>query len=158
MSTRFSPIRTLIVDDSEHECLLLRAQLHSIASVKVIGCVHDGIEALAYIRGIEQFKDREAFPHPDLMLLDYKMPRCDGMQVLRFLQHGFSRPRVILWSSAVEQIDAPLAMELGADLVCRKPCCHRELMETIHRLESKLFKDIFVAPPQRTPRAERVAL
>src|SRR5215469_498557 len=119
MSTRFSPIKTLIVDDSDHDCLLLRAQLHSIASVKVIGLVHDGIEALAYIRGIGQFRDRVAYP--DLMLLDYKMPRCDGMQVLRFLQHGFSRPRVILWSSVVEQIDVPLALQLGADLVCRKP-------------------------------------
>ena len=158
MSTRFSPIRTLIVDDSEHECLLLRAQLHSIASVKVIGCVHDGIEALAYIRGIGRFRDREAFPYPDLMLLDYKMPRCDGMQVLRFLQHGFSRPRVILWSSAVEQIDVPLALQLGADLVCSKPCCHRELVEIIHRLEVKIFKNVFVAPPERAPRAERVTL
>jgi len=157
MSTRFSPIATLIVDDSEHDCLLLRAQLHSIASVKVIGFVNDGIEALAYVRGIGRFKDRKAFPYPDLMLLDYKMPRCDGMQVLRFLQHGFS-PRVILWSSAVEQIDVPLALELGADLVCAKPCCHRELVEIIHRLEVKLFKNIFVAPPGSTPKAERITL
>lgn len=157
MGTRFSPIATLIIDDSEHDCLLLRAQLHSIASVKVIGFVHDGIEALTYLRGIGRFKDRKAFPYPDLMLLDYKMPRCDGMQVLRFLQHGF-RPPVILWSSTVEQIDVPLALQLGANLVCSKPCCQRELAEIIHRLEVEHFKETVVAPPGSSPKAERVSV
>src|SRR5215831_12317422 len=123
MDTRVSPTPTLVVDDSEEEYQLLCAQLHHVASVKVIGFVHDGIEAVAYLSGAHKFKNRHSFPYPDLMLLDFKMPRCDGLQVLKLLRHDLHRPRIVLWSSVVEQIDTSLALRLGADLVCAKPAC-----------------------------------
>jgi CheY-like chemotaxis protein len=139
MPAQLNPIRTLIVDDSEDECILLHEELRGVASLKLIGFVHDGIEAIAYIRGTDQFKDREMFPYPDLMLLDYKMPRCNGIQVLDFLRRQFHRPRVILWSNTLEQVNVPLALRLGADLVCRKPATRLELMEIINRFEINVF-------------------
>lgn len=139
MTTQLSPLRTLIVDDSQDECVLLGAELRGSDTLKVIGFVHDGVEALAYIRGTDQFKRREIFPYPDLLLLDFQMPRCDGIDVLRKLKHQLSRPRVILWSSTLERVDVPLALRLGADLVCEKPFGRSELIEVVERIKANLF-------------------
>jgi two-component system, response regulator len=139
MTTQLSPLRTLIVDDSQDECVLLCAELRSSDTLKVIGFVHDGVEALAYIQGTDQFKKREIFPYPDLLLLDFQMPHCDGIGLLRKLKHQLFRPRVILWSSTLEQVDVPLALRLGADLVCQKPFGRSELLEVVERIRANLF-------------------
>jgi CheY-like chemotaxis protein len=146
MNTHTNPIRTLVVDDSSNECALLAAELHSVKAVKLIGFVHDGIEAIYYLRGIEQFKNRDVFPFPDLLLLDFNMPRCDGMGVLKFLRRRSHRPQVVLWSTTLERVDIPLALHLGADLVCRKPESKRDLMAIIHRVEGRGFKEGMTLP------------
>jgi CheY-like chemotaxis protein len=140
MITQCNGIKTLIVDDSEDECLLLHLELRHVASIRLIGFVHDGMEALAYLTGTERFKDRELFPYPDLILLDFRMPRCDGMEVLAHLHRQFHRPRVVLWSDTVEQIDVSMALHLGADLVCRKASNRMELIEIINRAEKAFNK------------------
>jgi len=143
MTTQFNPLRTLIVDDSNDECVLLCAELRDSDTLNVIGFVHDGVEALAYMRGTGQFKNRELFPYPDLLLLDYQMPRCGGIEVLKKIKRQFYRPRVILWSNALEQVDVPLALRLGADLVCQKPFDRCELLEIVERFRTKLFSRTF---------------
>ena len=139
MTTQFNLLRTLVVDDSKDECVLLCAELRDSDTLNVIGFVHDGVEALAYMRGADKFKNRELFPYPDLLLLDCQMPRCGGIEVLRQLKHQFYRPRVILWSSTLEQVDVPLALRLGADLVCQKPFDRSDLLEIVERFKTKLF-------------------
>jgi CheY-like chemotaxis protein len=131
------------VDDSKDECVLLCAQLRGSDTLNVVGFVHDGVEALAYMRGTDRFKKREIFHYPDLLLLDFQMPRCDGIDLLRKLKHQLFRPRVILWSSTLEQVDVPLALELGADLVCQKPFGHSELLEVVERIRTNLFGHAF---------------
>jgi len=140
MINQSNGIRTLIVDDSEDECLLLHLELGHVASIKLIGFVHDGMEALAYLTGTDRFRNREMFPYPDLMLLDFRMPRCNGMEVLAHLHHQFHRPRIVLWSDTLEQIDIPTALHLGADLVCRKAANRMELVEIINRVEKAFNK------------------
>ncbi len=146
MNAQLNPIQILVADDSRDECVLLNAELRSIGSVKLIGFVHDGIDAISYLRGVEKFKDREMFPYPDLLLLDFSMPRCGGMEVLQFLQRQLHRPRVVLWSNTLERVSIPLALRLGADLVCNKPIDKRGLMEIIHRLEASAFGMASIVP------------
>ena len=143
MTTQLNPLRTLIVDDSKDECVLLCAQLRGSETLNVVGFVHDGVEALAYMRGADQFKKRETFPYPELLLLDFQMPRCDGINLLRRLRHMLLRPRVVLWSSTLEQVDVPLALKLGADLVCQKPFGHSELLEVVEHIRTNLFGRTF---------------
>lgn len=143
MTTQFNPFRTLIVDDSEDECVLLCTELRGSDTLEVIGFVHDGVEALAYMRGIDQFKNREIFPYPDLLLLDFQMPRCGGIEVLQQLRQQMRRPRVILWTNALEKLDIPLALRLGADLVCQKPFDRSELFAIVERFRARVFDRTF---------------
>jgi len=129
----------LVVDDSLDECALLSFELKSVTSIAVIGFVHNGIEAIHYLRGGDDLRDRKAFPYPDLMLLDFSMPKCGGMEVLKYLSQQSHRPHVILWSNTLDQINVPLALELGADMVRKKPLGRRELVEIMRELESDIF-------------------
>jgi CheY-like chemotaxis protein len=147
MAFRPKAIRTLIVDDSEMECSLLEAELRGATCVKVVAFVHDGFEAVAYLSGTDPFRNREKFPYPDLVLLDFQMPGSDGMDVLRFLHYQYHRPRVILWSNSMEEIDLPLASHLGADVVCRKPGNRAELLALIHHFEIRSRVPLPCAPP-----------
>lgn len=151
MNAQTNPIQTLVVDDSLDECVLLNAELRSVSFMDLIGFVHDGIEAISYLLGIDQFKERRVFPYPDLLLLDYSMPRCGGMQVLEFLDRQSKRPRVILWSNTLDQINVPLALRLGADIVCHKPSNREELMEIIRRLRMKTSGMPAAAPFLKQP-------
>jgi CheY-like chemotaxis protein len=154
MATRFNVIATLVVDDSEMECHLLRAQLGQFAWVKVLDSVHDGLEAIAYVRRTNPFTGLQTSLYPDLILLDFKMPRCDGMEVLKFLRHQLCRPKVVLWSSDVEQINIPLAMELGADVVCPKPKGLADLAAIFERLGTQLPQPRRLAPRGAAANAE----
>jgi CheY-like chemotaxis protein len=147
MNTHYNSIRTLIVDDSTDECVLLSAELRAMSSIKLIGFVGDGVEAISYLQGVEQFNNRELFPYPDLVLLDFCMPRCGGMGVLKFLQRQFHRPRVVLWSNTMERVNVPTALRLGADLVCQKPARKEELMSIMRRIETKIFRCAPVVSP-----------
>ena len=148
MSTQFNPVRTLVVDDSQDECQLLSAQLRSVRSIRLIGYVHDGVEAISYLRGEQEFHDREMFPYPDLLLLDFCMPRCGGMGVLKYLQSQFHRPRVVLWSSTMERVSVPLAFRLGADMVCRKPERKEELLDILRRMETRVVRHAAAVRPE----------
>ena len=133
---------------------VIERELRSIFFIKLIGFVGDGVEAISYLQGVEQFNNREMFPYPDLVLLDFCMPRCGGMGVLKFLQRQFHRPRVVLWSNTMERVSVPLALRLGADLVCQKPARKEELMEIMRRIDTKIFKcSPMVVPSTRTTTA-----
>jgi two-component system response regulator len=147
MNAQNSTIKILVVDDSPEEHALLAHGLRSVESMKLIGFVHDGFEAVCYLRGSGQFKDRELFPFPDLLLLDFNMPRLNGMDVLRFLRRRTRRPHVILWSNTLDQLNVPLALRLGADMVCRKPSDKSELMKIMDGIERNIFAvEKFVLP------------
>jgi len=153
MNAQLTPIRTLVVDDSQAECALMGATLRSFNLVELVGFVHDGFEAISYLRGIGQFKDRQMFPYPDLLLLDFNMPRCGGMEFLQFLQPPIRKPRIVLWSNTLERVCVPLALRLGADVVCHKPADKHELGGIIDRMSRRIFNS---APTSRARRQSEV--
>ena len=140
MINRFPIVRTLIVDDSEAECQLLRAQLGQVGAIRIVRFAHNGLEAMSYLWGAHEFGDRVKFPYPDLMLLDLNMPKCNGMDVLQMLRYEPVRPWVVLWSSALRPRDVEFASHLGADLVCAKPNNLRELGNILEQLVEKVSK------------------
>jgi CheY-like chemotaxis protein len=143
------PYLTLIADDSEDEQLIIQHCLSRVPNVSLIGSVQDGAEAVSYLRGEGPFGDRERFPYPDLLLLDCQMPRLNGMEVLALLDAEGIRPRIIVWSNALELVDQELARNLGASIVCNKPMSGSEMAKIMCQLEWPSLQAI-PAPVSRT--------
>jgi two-component system response regulator len=111
----------------DEELALLAFQMNRIPAELVVA--RDGAEALEYLHGQEH-------PRPSLILLDLKLPRVDGLEVLRRLRAD-ERTRtipIIILSTSMEETDQRRSAELGADQYVRKPVSFSEFRETTQEL------------------------
>ena len=107
--------KLLIVDDSEDDRMLLKRSLGKILSCEVVASLPDGQAAIDYLQGINGYEDRQRFPVPDVMLLDFKMPRASGLDVLAWLkEQSFTDLRVIIASNSFKEGDIEKSLQLGA--------------------------------------------
>ncbi len=85
--------------------------------------VTDGAQAIQYLGGEDKYADREAYPLPRLIVMDIKMPRQSGFDVLESLKHDprFRRIPVIIVSGSDRPQDINHAYELGANAYMVKP-------------------------------------
>ena len=105
----------LLVDDSEDDRHFMRLALRRHPRFEVIGELGDGEDAILYLSGTDQFADREQFPLPDVMLLDLKMPRRTGFEVLEWLQtQPFKSLVVVVVSGSILPQDVAQSLALGA--------------------------------------------
>lgn len=113
----------LVADDDQNDINLLRRAFQKAGIEVPITTVRDGEEAIHYLHGDKEFADRTAFPIPTLLLLDLKMPRADGFEVLEWLrrQAGLKRMPVIVMTSSDEPQDVDRAYDLGANSFVKKP-------------------------------------
>lgn len=96
----------LLAEDDENDILLFRRTLEKVAGIHTLRVVSDGEEAIAYLRGDGKFADREEYPFPNMLILDMKMPRKTGLDVLKWLnahEDCSIIPAMILSSSALDQ-------------------------------------------------------
>jgi CheY-like chemotaxis protein len=100
--------------------------------------VRDGAEAIAYLKGEGRYADRERFPLPILLLLDLKMPKLNGFQVLEWLRTQPDLPAlpVAIMTSSDHDPDATRAYELGADSYLTKPPNPEALLALVQRLHA----------------------
>jgi CheY-like chemotaxis protein len=113
----------LLVDDSADDVQLIQRALSQAKITNAVSVVRDGEEALAYLNGTAQFADRKSFPFPHLVLLDLKMPRMGGLELLQIIR---ARPewtslRVIVLTSSDQVYDLNKAYQLGAASFLMKP-------------------------------------
>src|SRR5688500_17760555 len=137
----------VIAEDNEDDSALLERALAAIACEHRVRVVHSGKEALDYLRGDGEYEDREAFPFPDVMLLDLKMPRVSGLEVLTWLsKHPECSvlPTIVFSCSAMES-DIQRAYALGASAYFVKPIAFDELKEILR--STFLFWGKCVKPP-----------
>ncbi len=125
----------LAEDDPGHEALFRRVVPHAEVECELV-VVHDGVEALEYLFGTGEYEHRDADDIPDLFLLDLKMPRMDGLQVLQVLRRvrGVDRqrlPPVIVLTSSERDTDIEQAYELGAQSYICKPMSYPEFADTV---------------------------
>ena len=130
--------RTILVaeDDPTDAFFLQRAFAKTGVSVG-LKFVRDGQEAIDYLRGEAPFADRAAHPMPQLLMLDLKMPRLNGFEVLHWLraQPGLKRLLVIVFSSSADAGDINQAYDLGANSYLVKPHATEQLLELVNRVE-----------------------
>jgi two-component system response regulator len=127
------PVEILLVDDnpSDAELTLHVLSRHRLAdSIKV---VHDGAEALEYIFCTGAYADRDPHNPPKMLLLDLKLPKVDGLEVLR---RAKADPRtrdipIVVFSSSWEDRDRRQARELGAHSYVVKPVDFAQFVEAV---------------------------
>jgi two-component system response regulator len=138
----------LVEDNPDDEKLTLRALTRSNISNEIV-VAHHGIEALDYLFGTGAYADRDLNIMPQVVLLDLKLPKLDGLEVLRRLRADERTrllPVVILTSSDEEQ-DRMDGYGLGANSYVRKPVDFRQFMEAARQLG--LYWLVLNAPPPR---------
>jgi CheY-like chemotaxis protein len=119
----------LLVDDSENDLALAEVAFRRAGFTNRLQMVRDGEEAIAYLGGNGDYRDRTQFPLPSVVLLDLKMPRKSGFDVLKWLreQPGLGRIPVIVLTASMEIEDVKRAHELGASSFLVKPTALGEL-------------------------------
>lgn len=125
----------LVEDNPDDVDLTLRAFKQNNIFNKVI-VARDGVEALNYLEGTGLHAGRNVKDLPVVTLLDLKLPRIDGLEVLRRIrQNEITRllPVVILTSS-IEENDVITGYRLGANSYVRKPVDFKEFIEAIKLL------------------------
>ena len=125
----------LVEDNPDDEALTLRAlRKNNIRNEVVVA--HDGVEAIDYLFATGTFAGRNVDDLPQVVLLDLKLPKFDGLSVLRKLradQRTKTLPIVILTSSNEEQ-DRLVGYDLGANSYVRKPVDFNQFIEAIRQL------------------------
>lgn len=106
--------KLLLVDDCQDHRVLFGDGLRATGLCQVIGEAHNGEVAIDYLAGVDGYANREAFPLPDVILLDLSMPRLNGFEVLRWLQARQSGVITIVLSSSDLPEDIEKAKKLGA--------------------------------------------
>ena len=125
----------LVEDDPDDEALTVRAlRKHKIANEIVVA--HDGVEALDYLLGTGPHAGRDLRHQPQVTLLDLKLPRLDGLEVLRRLR---ADPRtrllpVVILTSSKEEEDRAKVYSLGANSYVRKPVDFNQFNEVVSQL------------------------
>ena len=113
----------LHADDDPNDLLLFKHDCRSASLPCVLESVSDGEMALAYLGGLDDYADRTRYPLPSLVLLDLKMPRRTGFEVLDWLrrQPNLKRLPVIILTSSKHEADINWTYEHGANSYMVKP-------------------------------------
>lgn len=130
-------ISILIADDDAQDTLLVRLAAQRAALEMRLDVVKDGEEAIDYLMGRSAYADRQAYPFPAMMLLDLKMPRVNGFDVLDFVrrQPGLRQLPIVIFSSSDDPKDIRRAYDSGANSYLCKPHSNDDLSALLRALE-----------------------
>lgn len=123
----------LLVEDDPNDILLIQRAFAKACLVNPLKVVRDGEQAINYLAGTGDFADRSRYPLPSLILLDLKLPRKSGLEVLEWLrqQPMLKQTPVIVLTSSKESSDVSRAYELGANSYLIKPVGFEGLLELV---------------------------
>jgi len=143
----------LVEDNPDDEALTLRAlkKNHVLNEVVV---VRNGLEALDYLFATGAYADRDRRVIPQLILLDLKLPKIDGLEVLRRIRAD-DRTRllpVVILTSSDEERDVIAGYKLGANSYVRKPVEFTQFAEAVRQLKLYWLVLNEVLPNERTNR------
>jgi two-component system response regulator len=140
----------LVEDNPDDVALTLRAFRKSKIANDIV-VARDGIEALDYLFATGQHAGRDISSLPQLVLLDLKLPRLDGLQVLERIR---ANPKtkllpVVILTSSTEQPDLLTGYSLGANSYIRKPVDFQEFVIAVRRLG--MYWLLLNQPPPHPP-------
>ena len=123
----------LLVEDSPDDALLIQRAFRKANMANPVQLVRDGEEAVAYLSGAPPWDDRARFPLPVFMLLDLKLPRRSGLEVLAWVRQESTVKRlpVVVLTSSRESVDVNRAYDLGVNSYLTKPVGFEALLEMV---------------------------
>ncbi len=126
----------LLVEDNpvDEELTIMAFEKNNITNEIVVA--RDGAEALDYLFAAGQYENRDVNEKPQLVLLDLKLPKVDGLEVLQKIRENESLKRipVVILTSSKEQQDLINAYNLGTNAYVRKPVDFTEFAEAVKQL------------------------
>lgn len=130
----------LNVEDNLDDVLLLKRACRKAEAQFALHFAEDGELALEYLLGRGEFGDRTKHPLPNFILLDLKMPRRDGFEVLNWLKSNaeFRSIPVAIFSSSTNDNDIDRAVKGGADGYLAKPLNYDALVDLMRRVDALL--------------------
>jgi len=129
----------LLAEDDPAHAALIRQAIQQADNSCQIDVVHDGVQVIDYLFATGSCADRASSQMPDLILLDLKMPKMDGLQVLQVLQRvrftDHTRlPPVVVFTCSKHETDLVDAYRLGARSYIRKPMGFAKLVEAVQQI------------------------
>ena len=136
------PIPILLVEDNYNDVLLIQRAFNKAGIAPPMSIVSDGDEAIAYLSQERQYANTEKFPVPVLILLDLKLPRRSGLEVLAWLrqQPKLKRLPVVVLTSSQENSDLAQAYDLGANSYLVKPVDFRDFVTLVELIDAYWFQ------------------
>jgi CheY-like chemotaxis protein len=130
----------LLVEDSQNDVFLMQQAFKKAGLPNPIRVVSDGQEAISYLKGEGRYSDRAQYPLPMAVLLDLKMARMNGFEVLEWVrkQPNLKRVVVIILTASNRSSDADRAYDLGANFYLTKPGKFEDLVEMTKCLQDWL--------------------
>ncbi len=132
----------LVVEDDPGDAYLVQRAFAKAGISNPVKVVRDGEEAVSYLAGRGAYQDRTQFPLPTVVLLDLKLPRRSGLEVLAWIreQPGLSRLRVVILTSSRESPDVAKAYDLGVSSYLVEPVEHDKLVEMMASMNEFLIE------------------
>ena len=123
----------LVVEDNEDDIFFMERIFKQMGARCDLKFVRDGVEAVEYLSGKGRFEDRVKNPLPTIILMDLKMPRMNGFEVLEWMQKQPEIkliPTIVVTSSTMQE-DVTRAYRAGANAVMNKPVDKDSLLQML---------------------------
>ncbi|HKQ37494.1 MAG TPA: response regulator [Verrucomicrobiae bacterium] len=119
-------LSVVVAEDDRDDAFIIQRSFKQRGLRRPIQILHDGVEAIKYLHGDPPFDDRILHPFPDILILDLKMPRASGFDVLEWINHNpdYRVIPAIVWSSSADRRDVKHAFCLGAHAYLCKPASY----------------------------------
>jgi CheY-like chemotaxis protein len=132
------PQAILLAEDEENDVILIKRAFERSRLLNPIQVVENGEEALLYLSGGGKYADRTVYPFPTLLLLDLKLPKKNGFEVIQAVRANddWKRLLIVVLSSSSLNPDINRAYELGANSYLVKPPDFDNLIAMLKQLQS----------------------
>jgi CheY-like chemotaxis protein len=146
--------RILLADDSPQDIELTLTALEEFHLAGDVMTVRDGVEALDYLYHQGEFRNSDA-EAPLVVILDLKMPRVDGLEVLRRMKHDptLRAIPVVMLTSSREDSDLIESYQLGANAYVVKPVEFQQFLNAVRRL-AVFWATVNEPPPGSRPKSD----
>jgi two-component system, response regulator len=136
MSVAFEQLEILLVEDNPEDAEMTMRALRKRNLANLLHWVKDGEEALEYLFCRGQYAGRDPARPPKLVLLDIKMPKVDGIEVLRQVKGSAALKSVpvVVMTSSNEERDVVESYRLGVNSYIVKPVAFEAFLETVSKI------------------------